>query len=242
MLEAVSVYVRGALKSSVLPSAIGISGRAEALERLKRLIGAEAFEEVSRASEEVLRGEARRALTTDDLVHEFPSLAEKFWARLWLPLVEMSAKLYTLDAERLNEVKACEEELAEAVAMSLRASNYANAEDLVYALSALVDRDTWILEWISRLEIDEFVEKLSTRALSEVLQLSGYTIYLAFAWFASTVAVLGLAKEYRGENRDLLAAWSRQYAKEVQELLDALDLLIDDETYEDVLKLGILKE
>jgi len=208
--------------------------------KFKELVGEDVAEKVRKAWEEALGGEIRRALTADDLVQEFSGAAWEFWARLLPLLMEVTTRLYA--SSDIGKVKAYEEELAKAVAKALRASGYARAEDLVYALSALVDRDVWILDWASKLGLNEFVKRLVTRALDEALQLTGYTVYLTFAWLGSTAAVFGLAKEYREANRDQLAAWARQYAEEVQGLLDTLDLLLDDEAYEDLLALGIVKK
>jgi len=207
--------------------------------KFKELVGEDVAEKVRKVWEEALGGEIRRVLTTDDLAQEFSRAAWKFWARLLPLLMEMTTRLY--DSSGLGKVRAYEEELARAVAKALRASGYSGAEDLVYALSALVNRDVWILDWASKLGPNEFVKRLITRALDEALQLTGYTVYLTFAWLASTAAVLCLAEEYREANRDQLAAWARQYAEEVQGLLDTLDLLLDDEAYEDLLALGIVK-
>lgn len=207
--------------------------------KFKELVGEDVAEKVRKVWEEALGGEIQRVLTTDDLAYEFSGAAWKFWARLLPLLMEMTTRLY--DSSGLGKVRAYEEEFARAVAKALRASGYAKAEDLVYALSALVDRDVWILDWASKLGPGEFVKRLVARALDEALQLTGYTVYLTFAWLASTAAVLGMVKEYREANRDQLAAWARQYAEEVQGLLDTLDLLLDDEAYEDLVALGIVK-
>jgi len=209
--------------------------------KFKELVGEDVAEKVHMAWEEALGSEIQRVLTTDDLTQEFSRAAWKFWARFLLLLMEITTRLPIYDSSGIGKIRAYEEELARAVAKALRASGYAKAEDLVYALSTLVDRDVWILDWVSKLGFREFVIRLITRAFDEAQQLTGYTAYLTFAWLASTAAVLGLAKVYREANRDLLAAWARQYAEEVQGLLDTLDLLLDDEAYEDLVTLGIVK-
>jgi len=201
------------------------------------LVGEDVAEKVHKAWEEALGGEIQRVLTAD-IVQEFSGAAWEFWARLSPPLAEVATRLY---GSGLGKVRAYEGELARAVAKALRASGYARTEDLVYALSALVDRDAWILDWASRLGPGEFVKRLVTRAHGEALQLAEYTVYLASAWLASTAAVLGMVEEYREANRDQLAMWARQYAEEVQGLLDTLDLLLDDEAYEELAALGIVK-
>ena len=73
------------------------------------------------------------------------------------------------------------------------------------------------------------------------MEFTTYTMYLAFTWVASTAALLGTVKNYRGENRDKMAQWCREYAKEVEDYIDSQDLLVKDDVYEELLDLGIIK-
>ncbi|GEM_PF-1885406 len=211
------------------------------IEKIKKFIDSEVIEKLDRAFNEALENEIHKALNTDELEHEFPMLAVKFWARVALPLMEFCDKIYVLDVNDLKELRDVEGELAKAVASVIKNSDYSRADDLIYALSILIDRDLWILDKVSKLGFNDFIKKFIDRASNIVLQFSGYTVYLTFAWIASISATLGIAKEYKEENRDTLTAWCREYAKEVDNYLDTLDLLLDDEVYEDLAELGIIK-
>jgi len=66
-------------------------------------------------------------------------------------------------------------------------------------------------------------------------------MYLTFTWLSSTAALLGIVKNYREENRDKMAQWRREYANEVEDYIDTLDILVKDEVYEKLAELGIVK-
>lgn len=246
MAIAIAIYAREPLRSVALPLA-AISGDIDAgdvlsvVKAFRDLVGGEILDKLGKLFDEALRDEIHRALNIDHLEREFPMLVEKFWARLALPLIELSYKAYTSNALAPKRLREVEEELAKAVARKLRLSEYERVDDLLYALSVLVDRDLWIIDRVAELGLEGLVKRFIDRALDVVLQLVGYTTYLAFAWTSASTAVLGIAKEYKRENRDLLAAWCREYAKEIEEYLDTLDLLLDDELYSDLQGLGVIK-
>lgn len=246
MTIAIALYVREPLRSIALPlaTAIGEGTSASdvliAVNKFRELVGDEIFKRLDKVFNEALSDEIFKALNTDDLEHEFSTLVEKFWARLALLLVELSTSVYT-NKSVLKALRSVEEELAKAIAKALKLSGYEYADNLVYALSALVDRDLWIIDKVAELSFEELVKKLTDRALDTVIQLAGYTMYLAFAWISASVAVIGIAKKYRERNRDMLATWCREYAREVEEYLDTLDLLLDDEVYNDLRELRVIE-
>ncbi len=247
MAIAIAVYACELLRDIALPIAvaigedIGVVDVLSVIERFRELVGAEVVAKLGRALDEALSDEVRRALNTDDLERDLPMLVEKFWARISLPLVELNATIRALDVETLKKFRGVEEELARIVAKAIKGSGYVYSDNLVYALSILVDRDLWVLDKVSEIGFDNLVRKLVDRALDVVVQLTGYTACLTFAWIASTSAVLGIVKEFRERNRDVLAVWCREYAEEIDRYLDTLDLLLDDEVYEDLVELGIVK-
>ncbi len=247
MAIAASVYARELLRGVGLPLAAavgedaGVSDALNAIERFKELAGPSLLEKLDKAFNEALKDEIHRALNTSRLEHEFPMLAEKFWARIALPLVELSSTIHVLGGGALEKLREVEEELARAVARMIRSSGYRYADNLIYALSVLVDRDLWVLDKVSKLGLDNLAKKLAERALDTAIQLSAYTMHLTFAWIASTAAVLGIAKDYQERNRDTLAIWCQEYAREVDGYLDTLNLLLDDEVYEDLTRLNIIK-
>jgi len=247
MAVAIAIHARESLRGAVLPLAasigegIGVTDVLNTIKRLKGFVSTEALEKLDKSFNEALRNEIHEVLNTDNLEQNFPMLVEKFWARIALPLIELSNTIYTLDAEDLRKFREVEEELARAVAKLLKNSNYNYADNLIYALSTLVDRDLWVLDKISELGFNALIKKIIDRALDVVLQFSGYTMYLTFAWVSSTAAVLGIARECKERNRDILAIWCQEYAKEINSYLDTLDLLLDDEVYEDLVELGIIR-
>lgn len=168
-------------------------------------------------------------------------MVDKFWARISLPLIELSANFSISGRSVLGVLRGAEKELARVVASMLRRCGYTYSEDLVYALSALIDRDLWIIDRISELGLEEFVKKIINRASGSFLQFTWYTMYLTFAWISASAAVLDVAREYRENNRDMLTIWCRDYAKEVEGYIDTLDLLLNDDVYEDLIELGMTR-
>ena len=251
MTIAIAFYVREPLRGVALPLATVIGEDAsigdvlKVVEELKGLVGVKILDKLDRLFDEALKEEIWEALNTDNLERDVPILSEKFLARIALPMVELSNSLYTRmyasDRNVLMRFREIEKGLAKTIAGTLRLSEYEHTENLVYALSVLVDRDLWVLDKVVELGFEGLVSRLLDRALSVVLQLAGYTMYLAFAWVSASSAVLGLVKEYKEGNRDTLATWCRVYAKEVEGYLDTLDLLLDDEVYSDLLELDIVK-
>jgi hypothetical protein len=199
-------------------------------EKLRNMLG-DTTEKIVKALEESLSSEIAQALNTKNIEKEFPTLAEKFWLRISLPLLELNQKITPLPSDKLKELIELEKEAARETAKLIRNTGYRYAEDLVYGLSAMIDYDAWLVEKLSQLGPETLFEKLWQRGLQETLQLSIYTRYLLFAWISATSAFLNLLEEYREENRDTLAKWSRTYAEEVEAYIDTLDTLLDDEAY-----------
>ncbi len=155
-------------------------------------------------------------------------------------MVELSHAMPShLNKNILEEFISLEEEIATLLAKLIRSSRYKHAENLAYGLSAFVNHDLWVLRKISGLGFEGFVKRLVGRGSKEFMEFIGYTMYLTFTWAASTVAVLGIVREYREENRDALAQWCKSYAREVEDYLDTLDILVNDEVYEELVELDV---
>ena len=199
-------------------------------ERLRNMLG-DTTEKIAKALEESLSSEIAQALNTKNIEKDFPTLAEKFWLRISLPLLELNQKITPLPSDKLKELMELEKEAARETAKLIRDTGYRYAEDLVYGLSAMIDYDAWLLEKLSQFGLEKLADTLRHRGLQETLQISIYTRYLLFAWISATSALLKLLEEYREENRDALAKWSRTYAEEVEAYIDTLDTLLDDEAY-----------
>ena len=199
-------------------------------EKLKDMLG-DTTEKIAKALEESLSSEIAQALNTKNIEKDFPTLAEKFWLRISLPLLELNQKITPLPSDKLKELMELEKEAARETAKLIRNTGYRYAEDLVYGLSAMIDYDAWLLEKLSQLGPETLFEKLWQGGLQETLWLSIYIRYLLFAWISAASALLKLLEEYREENMDTLAKWSRTYAEEVEAYIDTLDTLLDDEAY-----------
>jgi len=246
MSIAMSIYTRGSLQGVVLSVAgsisddINLSKLKEAAGRLREIVGEETVRMTDRVFDEVLEHEVREILNVDDVEGRFPDLVMRFWARILLPLVELNEKLVR-DINILGEVRKIEVEMGMALAEIIRNTGYRHAEELVRGLGALIDRDIWVIDCMSKYGAKEAINKLMKRGAIPLLDLMGYTMLLTFAWTAASAAVLGLVKEFKESNRDTLARWCGKYAEEIEGYIDTLDLLLDDEVYEDLKEIGIIK-
>jgi hypothetical protein len=132
------------------------------------------------------------------------------------------------------------EELAKITATLMRKSEYEKIEDIVYGLATLVDHDRWVAGKISTAGFDDLARKLSERALETALSFAQCSMDLAFAWVSAASAALGIVREYRRENMDYLAGLCRELANKLDSYMETLDIVVDDELYEDLVKLGVV--
>jgi len=214
------------------------------LRTLEELMGRGFLDRLDTVFSGLLENEVSAALTSEDLTRELPVLVERFWYRLLSPLSELQFKLFSsmaVNRELLDAFAEAEKALARALARGIRSTGYERWEDLVYALSVLVDRDLWVLERSAEMGLENLLEKLTERDLGVAVGFASYTMYLAFTWTSATSAILGLLEGYRRENLDTLASWSRAYAEEVEDYLDTMNTLLDDEAYEELLHLGVIR-
>jgi len=238
-------YFRGFLSftAATLGRKVALLESEKALRTLEELMGEGFLDRLDTVFSGLLKNEVSDALTSEDLIGELPVLVERFWYRLLSPLTELQFKLFssmTANRELLDAFAEAERALARALAREIRSTGYERSEDLVYALSVLVDRDLWVLERSAEIGLENLLEKLTERDLGVVVGFASYTMYLAFTWTSATSATLGLLEGYRRENLDTLASWSRAYAEEVEDYLDTMDALLDDEAYEELLRLGVI--
>jgi len=228
--------------ASIIGENVGIEDIYGVTRRFKELIGEDLARKLDAAFEDVLKDEIRKALNTDRLEQELHLLVERFWAKIAYPLVELTQSiLFRGDRAALDEFITLEEKLSVNMAKLIRESNYKFAENLVYGLSVLVDHDKWVIEKISKLGINGFIERTINRDPKALMEFASYIRYLIFAWLATTATVLGVTKEYKEENRDKMAQWCREYAKEVEAYIDTLDIIVKDEVYGELIELGIIK-
>lgn len=60
---------------------------------------------------------------------------------------------------------------------------------------------------------------------------------LGFACVAATSAVLGLVDLFSEANRDAFADWCGEYAHEVEDYIDTIDVLLDDDAYREFVEI-----
>jgi len=215
---------------------INVDGIDEAIEKFREFIGGE-------ITIDVIDYEIVKALNmdVDFLPYDLYSLVQYFRSRVLQLMINFSNILKSSDKRVLKVSKEIMESIARGVAERIRLSRSRHVDNLIYALSILIDRDIWFIDKVLELGIIDLADKLVTRALYLLDDFVEYSIRLAFAWVSATASILGIAKEYKDKNVDELASLSRRYADRVEEYLDVLDMLIDDDIYRDLIKLGIVE-
>jgi hypothetical protein len=228
---------------SIASSSLTVKGVDGMFERLSRFVGRRELRRLVKAVDTAVRYEVSQALRSVDLPKVFPKLTRRFWSRVELHISVITDRVFDSVAsqEDLKEFREVEMDLARYTARLLRNTGYERAEDLVYSLSIMIEYDLWLVEKVVKLGLEELLEKLSERALTEILEASSYLRYLGFAWISATTATLGVIKKYKVENRDTLSQWCREYAEEVDSYIDTIDTLLDDEAYEVIKKLENLE-
>jgi hypothetical protein len=219
---------------SIASSSLTVKSVDDMIEKLSRFVGRRELGRLVKAVDTAVRYEISQALRSDNLTKVFPKLTRRFWSRVELHISVITDRVFDSVAslEDLKEFREVEMDLARYIAKLLRNTGYERAGDLVYGFSIMIEYDLWLVEKVVKLGLEELLEKLSERALTETLELSSYLRYLGFAWISATTATLGIIKEYKVENRDTLSQWCREYAEEVDSYIDTIDTLLDDEAYE----------
>ena len=188
-----------------------------------------------------LKNEVANILNSTEAGSAFPHLSAKFWARMALPMLEFNEAIFSSPA-LLDEFIINVEELSKITAKLMRKSEYRKIEDLVYGLATLVDHDRWVAGKISATGFDDLARKLSERALETTLSFAQCSMDLAFAWVSAASAALGVVREYRRENMDYLAGLCRELANKLDSYMETLDMVVDDELYEDLVRLGVVEK
>ncbi len=215
---------------------ISVNNVDEAIKRFREFIGED-------ATIKVIDYEIIKALNMDAdfLPLDFYFLVQDFRSRVILPMIKFSNILKSSDKNILKIAKEIMENIAMGIAERIELSRSRYADDLIYALSILIDRDIWFIDKVLELGIINLADKLITRALYFLDDFVEFSIRLAFTWVSATVSILGIAREFKDKNISILASYSREYADRVEEYLDVLDMLIDDDVYKDLIKLGIVE-
>ncbi len=104
----------------------------------------------------------------------------------------------------------------------IRSTGYRYMEDVVYAISILLERDLWIVSKTRSLSLDGFITKLINKACREVLEFVDYTVKLTFT-IVSMLAALFNNVKFRRENLDKLADWSRDFAEHLSSCINTID-------------------
>ncbi len=215
---------------------ISVNNVDEAIKRFREFIGED-------TTIKVIDYEIIKALNMDAdfLPLDFYFLVQDFRSRVILPMIKFSNILKSNDKNILKIAKEIMENIAMGIAERIELSRSRYADDLIYALSILIDRDIWFIDKVLELGIINLADKLITRALYFLDDFVEFSIRLAFTWVSATVSILGIAREFKDKNISILASYSREYADRVEEYLDVLDMLIDDDVYKDLIKLGIVE-
>ncbi len=190
-------------------------------------------------------GGVRTVLNTDNLSNAFLTNLSTFTVKIINPIIKLTQHVsgnIGLGRISINDFSRVELALGRELARLIRATNYSRAEDLVYALSILIEHDQWVINNVVKYGFDGLMDRINKRALNEVGETSAYLMATIFAWYSATTAVLGIVREFRRENLNALAQWSRAYAEELDAYIDTLDLLISDETYETLREEDVIKQ
>jgi hypothetical protein len=126
------------------------------------------------------------------------------------------------------------------MAKILQESSHPRKEDLIYSMSILIDRDIWVIEKMSKYGLEELIKKMIERAKDISIDFINTTINLTFAWLSAISAILNIVKKYNEENLNKIIELSLELSKELDSYLDTLDLLVDDETYEELRELKLI--
>ena len=121
-MSAVAIYGHELIRGFGLPLVSGLSEDVyvedirSVVKRFRELIGEDLAKEFDKVFSEALRNEVSRSLSTDNLEQEIHLLAEKFRARIALPLAELTQlTLSHTDRAASDEFINLEEKLATAL-------------------------------------------------------------------------------------------------------------------------------
>jgi hypothetical protein len=206
----------------------------EAIYKLEELLEKEVIQDLVNRLE-AGREEIEKVLNSKDLEKDFPLLSISFFFKIAQPLFKISLILKERP-EYIEDLK----KLALIMAKVLRESSHPRKEDLIYSMSILIDRDIWVIEKMSKYGLEELIKKLIERAKEISIGFINTTINLTFAWLSAISAILNIVKKYNEENLNKIIDLSLELSKELDSYLDTLDLLLDDETYEELRELKLI--
>ncbi|MFZ8830493.1 MAG: hypothetical protein ACO2OO_03535, partial [Candidatus Aenigmatarchaeota archaeon] len=206
----------------------------EAIYKLEELLEKEVIQDLVNRFE-AGREEIEKVLNSKDLEKDFPLLSISFFFKIAQPLFKISLILKER-SEYIEDLK----KLALIMAKVLRESSHTRKEDLIYSMSILIDRDIWVIEKMSKYGLEELIKKLIERAKEISIGFINTTINLTFAWLSAISAILNIVKKYNEENLNKIIDLSLELSKELDSYLDTLDLLLDDETYEELREIKLI--
>ena len=206
---------------------------------VQELVGYRLFTKLTTAFRDSLNEEVLKVLNTDTPESVLSDLSTRFWARMSLPVLELNEMILS-SLEVLNKSVTVGEKLAKVTAELIKNSGYERADDIVYGLASLVEYDRWFVEKVRMTGVDGLAQRVSARALETALSFARCSMDLTFAWISSASAALGIVKRYRRENMHYLAGLCRELAHKLDAYMDTLDMVVDDELYEDLVRLGVV--
>ena len=195
---------------------------------VEKLFGTELVELYCKIINEALRSEIYHALNIEDLENKFTLLALKFWHRLTDPEIVFKSKEVMEKMSRsfsVDEIKRSYDKIASQLIAEIRKTGYKHSDDVIYAISSLLNRDLWIISKIEELGLEKFPSIILEEACQEFLEL---TVMVAFTLFSTTSALAALLRkvEHREDNLDKLVRQGRVYAENLDKFIDSLDTIL----------------
>ncbi len=199
---------------------------------LEKVLGSRLLELYSKVLTEALKCEIPNILNAEHLdENEFSRNLLRFSYRLADPEIYCEAinVIERVSKLRREDLRVVYTEALCRLTEKIRGIGYRYTEDVVYAISILLERDLWIVSRARSLSLDSFITKLIDKACREVLEFVDYTVKLTFT-IVSILAALFNNVKFRRENLDKLASWSRDFAEHLDNCMNTLDARLTGET------------
>lgn len=176
--------------------------------------------------DEASKCEICEVLSVEDLDREkFSICVLKFWYRLADPELvfkdlSVIEKFLSLGKKELEDIYI---KVLDFLVRTIRESVREYAEDIIYALSILVDQDMWIIDRF-RIFGRDFVSKLVEKACRDSLKFTDTVTRLTFTIMSILTALFNSDRiSFKRENLGKLARWCREFAEDLDDSMKILD-------------------
>ena len=204
----------------------------ELVEITEKVFSSELINIYRRVLREALEHEISMILTLDSLdKRKVAKCALIFLSRLvesevifkCVDTIEVLAKFYREDLRQVYS--SVRDYLIREIVERLR---YVYSEDVVYAISALLDRDLWIIDKVRRLGVKSLVSVFRRKAGYMLAMFNDVSITLTFIVVSILAGLLhavpmSIMQKIRKENINELVRWGRKLAEDLSELMELLD-------------------